>query len=329
MKKIILIILLVLLTGCSSENVQAIKADSTGNQHPPVDINSSQDRTVASDLVFPISDDPVALSNAESLGFSYLDDALTSYYKAKGYHEDNLGTLINNGFLIFWPRNVSTGEPVSITGEQLLEPNSELFGTVSYRKLNNDTAKTTRVSYRPSESGDWHFISEVYPGKGEMERANITGCSVDLPSIENSDTRLLLAMFGQLTDFLFSGTGSFETRYKTLPTSFQDLLGPEMSIIRENFQSFMNLVQESDVVFKWGIDRNMMSNYIYLEIDGVIYIKHCIDFSEGNSMSAMKTMFSCEYDSLDTSSPILTENNLARTLITDEFFVSQNNIVSQ
>ncbi|MCD6218351.1 hypothetical protein J7L05_10925 [bacterium] len=328
-KKILLISILVfLITGCSN-NPQAIKPDKIGNQHSSLDANIDRNSTISHDLKFPISDDPVYLANVQSIGFAYLGDAITSYYKVNGYHENSLETLINNGFLLLWPRNVSTGEPVSITGKQFNDPNSELFGTISYRKLNDDTVKTTRVSYRPSESGDWHFIQGVYPGIGEMEIADIAGCSANLTSIDDPETRYILAMFGQLTDFLFSGTGNFETQHHILPAAFQDLLGPEMVVIKENFQSFVDLVQQSNVVFKWGIDKEQMSNYVYLEIDGITYIKHCIDHSEGSSMSVMKTMLTCEYDMLDTSSPILTEKNLSNVEIDDEYFASKNSIAIQ
>jgi hypothetical protein len=335
MKKIILMFLLLLLAGCSNSSAQTIKPDSSGDQITSgdqlasVDTSLSQDRTVAHDMVFPISDDLSVLSRAQSTGYEYLGDAVASFYMAKGYHEDSLQTLVDNGYFLFWPRNVQTGEPVTITKQQFTDPSFELFGTVSYKKYSKDSAKITRVSYRPAESGDWKLTSRTFPAIGDVRSAGIIGCSVDMASIENTDTRLLLAMFGQLTNYLISSTQSFKTTNNTLPTSFQDLLGPEILVVKENFNNFADLVNTSNVVFKWGVDNKKMSSYVYLNIKGVTYIKHCIDFSQGSSMNAMKTMLTCKYSNLDTSSPILTEKNLASIMILDEFSVSKDNIVTK
>ena len=329
MNKIILMLLLLLLAGCSNSSAQTIKPDSSGDQLASADTSLSQDRTVAHELKFPISDDLSILSRAQSVGCYNLSSAVAAWYMAKGYHEDNLETLIDNGYLLFWPRNAQTGEPVSITDQQFTDPSFELFGIVSYKKYSKDAAKITRVSYKPAESGNWRFISRTFPAIGDEKSADIIGCTVDMASIENPDTRYLLAMFGQLTNYLVNGTQNFNSENNTLPTSFQDLLGPEILVVKDNYKSFSDLASRSNVVFKWGIDDKKMSSYIYLKINGVTYIEQCTDFSEGSSMNAMKTMLTCEYKNLDTSSPILTEKNLASIMIPDEFFVSKDSIVTK
>ncbi|MBU1022665.1 hypothetical protein KKB99_00165, partial [bacterium] len=134
----------------------------------------------------------------------------------------------------------------------------------------------------------------------------------------------LLAMFGQLTDILFEQSGKFYVTNGVLPSSILDALGPKYYVIGENFDNFAKLVDTSDVQFKWGEDNE--SNYVYLKINGNEYIKHCIYHGGGNKMTDMVSMLSCEIDLLDTSKPILTQDNLKDLIIPEKYLISKESI---
>jgi hypothetical protein len=88
----------------------------------------------------------------------------------------------------------------------------------------------------------------------------------------------------------------------------------------------VELMKSPDVEFKWGNDYAKTSSYIYLKVKGKTYMAQCYYPGDGISFQSFKDMKSCSFSALDTSSPILTSENIDQIVIPDEYLISIKDI---
>ncbi|MCD6217420.1 hypothetical protein J7L05_06130 [bacterium] len=322
MRFFVLLIMVAVLFGCSSNQKTDIVIDNSNKQ------TQERDTSISDNWSFPIEENDKSLSAIQLSSYDIFRKASIGYFKTYDNMPDSFNTLVSSGHILFWPRNLSTGNPVQILDNSNdVIVNEQNFGEVGYKRLSGSSAQFNYLYFGQDESDDqdmWRNLKYVFPSESDLESSIFIGVNTSITKILDEDEKKLLAMFGQLTDILFTNSGNFYVDNGVLPSSFIETLGPQYFVIGENFDSFAKLVDKSNVQFKWGKDDE--SNYVYLNINGNEYIKHCIYHGGGNNLSDMVSMFSCEFDLLDTSKPILTQENLKDLIIPEKYLISKEEI---
>ena len=65
-----------------------------------------------------------------------------------------------------------------------------------------------------------------------------------------------------------------------------------------------------------------LTSFIYFEFKSKVYIKYCLYMGAGAVISALQKEGACNYEDLDTSSPILSNKNI------DQLVISKDNLIS-
>lgn len=322
MKFFILLLMVAVLFGCSSKQKTDIVVENS-NKH-----TQERNASISDNWTFPIEENEKKLSSIQLSSYGIFRKASIGYFKTYDNIPDSFNTLVSNGHMLFWPRNLSTGTPVQIidNGSDVIV-DEQNFGAVGYKRVSDTSAQFNYLYFGRNESDDqdmWRNLKYEFPSEGDLESSIFVGVNTSINELIDEDEKKLLAMFGQLTDILFTNSGNFYVDNGVLPSSFIETLGPKYFVIDENFSSFTKLINKSHVQFMWGEDNE--SNYVYLNINGNEYIKHCVYHGGGNNLSDMVSMFSCEFDLLDTSEPILTQDNLKDLIIPEKYLLSKEDI---
>ena len=113
--------------------------------------------------------------------YDVLSKASTSYFKAYDVFPSSFNTLVSSGYLLFWPRNLSTGNPVQMLSDGGEVPSDELgFGTIGYKLLSESTALFNYASFGVSKLDDqdkWRRRTVVKPSVGDVNSPMFIGCN--------------------------------------------------------------------------------------------------------------------------------------------------------
>lgn len=363
MKSIAFILLslsLICLMSCSSQEPQNTKPtqrndqqstqQSDGSSSEPVESEPVQDEQQISDtstpsttsqggiptpkleaLSFPISKEARELSASQAMGFDELCKAINSHRRSEGKNPKTIMDFVNSGYPLFWPRNVQTGKPASIFKGKDMASDFSSFGSFQYSMNDENFAlvKFIYLSWGRAKDGTedtWAIQSKGFPAKEVNDLPLIEGCSVPIHKVEDPFARKVLASVGQITGLIVAYEIKRYALTETLLPSFYDLLNPQQLVIRENYEKFVELMKSPDVEFKWGNDYAKESFYLYLKVKGKVYIEQCYYLGGGTELEALMKMKSCSFSELDTSSPILTSENIGQIVIPDEYYISIKDI---
>lgn len=355
---LLLILSLICLMSCSSQEPQNTKTTLQNDQQSTRQSNGSSTESIESEpiqeaqqisdtppttsqggipipqlepLTFPITKEARKLSAAQAMGFDEIGKAIISYRRSEGKNPKTIMDFANSGYPLFWPRNVQTGKPAGIFKGKELASDFSSFGSLQY-SINNENFALMKFIYlrwgRAKDGTDdtWVIQSKGFPAKEVNDVPMIEGCTVPIHKVEDPFTRKVLASVGQITGLIVPNEIKRYSSSETLISSFYDLLNPQQLVIRENFEKFVELMKSPDVEFKWGNDYTKQSFYLYLKVKGIVYIEQCYYLGGGTDLEALIKMRSCSYSDLDTSSPILTSENIDQIVIPDEYMISIKDI---
>lgn len=331
LQRISLFFMVFLLIGCSSSDPKPIQPDNiTPVSNISDSIVSNPDnnlvRTAAMDIPYPPPD------------MYWLKHSLRLFWQTTGQFPENMKSFIDNGFPLIWPRESKQNIPFYLNMDKDYIPSEELFGSFQYNWISPDEVQYRYVyidfkTYRATEDVIWVVKTATIPfadkqmhnsqeNLKELESILVLGGKERVDLISDSDARFLYSQCGLFCAFIETMTDIYHIQEGVIPSSFYDLLGSEQLIIKENFYNFAQLLESSNAEFKWGFDNKNKTSYIYLKINDEVLITRCINYTTDNLLDQME----CEFDSLDISTPILTEKNIASIEIPEEYLISIKDI---
>lgn len=315
LQRTLLLFLMFFLVGCSASGPKPIQSDKVTPLSNISGSNSNQPekelvRTAAMDIPYPPPD------------MYWLRHSLRLYWKTEGQFPETMKEFIESGFPLIWPRESSKKIPFFLNMDDDYIPSEELFGSFQYNWISPDKVqyKYVYIDFKAfRETGDviWEVKTATIPFADmqsldprrkvkELESTLVLGGEKRVDLISDSDTRLLYGLCGLFSSFLESKTDIYHIQEGVIPSTFYDLLGSEQLIIKENFYNYAKLLESSNAEFKWGFDKNKNTSYTYLKINGEVLITRCINYTTDN----LRDQMDCDFDSLDISSPIITEKNI-------------------
>ncbi|MFH1515184.1 MAG: hypothetical protein ABIG42_06965, partial [bacterium] len=270
------IISLILLIGCSTSpkpikpntlqsspisEDQTFQAGKEGTANEGITNVSMQDVMEYKSMKFPLTENPARINSQMTKGIVRLNKEIKRYHDVNGKPPDSISSLVNSGFLLWWPRNPIDGSPMKVISSRDLEDNQSDFGSFKYDILDNsyfqlsftcidkeaniNTAKenwTTRtVQY------GYHKETEQQMKLGVKIKSwmSVMGGTKPAYEVDDYNKRFLYVMCGQLVGFLAGRTNSHYTSFEVLPLSFNDALDNRFFIIKENFESFAKMLKDS------------------------------------------------------------------------------------
>ncbi len=326
-----LILLMLLFLGCSSSESKPIKTDNITPLSNISDSNANQPdnklvRTAAMDMPYPPPD------------MYWLRHSLRLYWQTSGQFPETMKGFIESGFPLIWPRESTKGIPFFLNVDEDYTPSEELFGSFQYNWISPDKVQYKYVyidfkAFRETGEVIWEIKTATIPFADmqsldprrkvkELEGTLVLGGEKRVDLISDSDTRLLYSLCGLFSAFLETMTDIYHIQEGVIPSTFYDLLGSEQLIIKENFYNFAKLLESSNAEFKWGFDKNKNTSYTYLKINGEVLITRCINYTTDN----LRDQMDCDFDSLDISTPIITEKNITSIEIPAEHLISIEDI---
>jgi len=344
------LVFLISIAGCSS-SIKPIKASVPTNEPAPIAPSSqtSTEKTEITSRSSQVDENLIDTSWDQERVIQLLNHDLRRYREANGSLPDSLNTLVNSGFLLWWPRNLFTGSPAKVIKERELEPNMEDLGLFKYNIISNpayDFSLNNVYNYNYHlelitinsseyyETGNpvWKKVTKNYPGyKLEDNVTRVIGVPHGKkPTYEISDynKRLLYALCGNFAFYIQYRVALYHRDNSMLPSSFSDLLNDKQYIIKENFIKFADLLKNSGATFKWGIDYSTGASYVTLEIDGETYMSGCRMFGDKAHAHVPDygEYFGCDVNNIDMSSPIITNENIANLIIPEQYLISISQI---
>lgn len=326
-----LILLIMMLIGCSASAPRPIQPDKITPLSEISDLDASQqdnelNRTAGMDIPYPPPD------------MYWIRNSLRLYWQTTGQFPETMNGFIESGFPLIWPRESSKKIPFFLSVDEDYIPGEELFGSFQYNRISSDKVQYKYVymdfkTYRGTGEITWKVKTTDIPFADkqslnpggvvkELEGILVLGGEKRVDLISDSDTRLLYALCGQFASFLETMTDIHYNLEGTTPSNFNALLGPEQLIIKENFDAFAKLLESSNAEFKWGFDNDKNTSYTYLKINNDILITRCLDYNAENILE----QGDCDFKTLDISSPIITERNITSMEIPEEYLIALKDI---
>lgn len=350
--------LLITLIGCPS-TPKLVKPNETNNNNKEVVTQPKSDRQISyeNDMAFPISDDPHLLSLHSHQMVRQLLKPISDYRRVTGVYPSSISDFFNSGFLLLWPRNVMNGLPVKILAGRDVRAEPDDYGSIKWEKYDDYHAQLISSNidgkiYHDSgeitwfvEAKDLHFYfvdDYIALPRDELEEylrhtssydlegaTTIVGGINTINMVADSESRMIYAMCGQLSDFIFSTTLNFYSRNKALPSNiidcltFQQELGQTPFIIKENLYKFAKMLKDANAQFKVGYDYPKTVSYSLLIVGGETLISHCYKYDavDAGMDDSPGIHVGCFMEELDMSSPMITDENLSTLEIPDEFFI--------
>ncbi|MBU1024271.1 hypothetical protein KKB99_08325 [bacterium] len=334
-KPIICLFLLIIVgIGCSSGSPGKIKPDH-GQISPTVETPVPE--TVMRDLyreditkkmTFPLTDNFFKLN---SLRAANMPGDLTLYWKAEGGFPENLKEYVTSGFPLIWPRDLYSGNPISVRDfERDFDSSKPYFDSLMYHKINEDKAQLVLVDYdiEANQSGGdlkWKIKKDDFPPEwmiSDSEKIIYGSGTISIEEVADKNKRRLYAWCAGISSYCTSRTSRYVNYNDSLPQSLEDLLDATQFFIKENFSRFVDLLQASNADFMWGFDYSKNVEYVYLEVDGDVLMMNCTEWLKNSTPNP----FECNIKDYDLTTPLLSTDILASLEFPEDYVTSINDI---
>ena len=247
------------MVSCSSGDSSAAESSQAVNKREPIEItkNISADppgeilpqskiipQSEPESYTFPLSEKPRKIGLIQSFSYTELMKAVKLYFKVYGQHTESLDSFINSGIPIMWPRNAIDGKPISIFKGKELSAGFENYGVLHYVKDKSGYAQMKYLYLKRGINTDgyddtWEINTTAFPSMNIPNIPKIAGFDVDISSVNDPQTRELLAMFGQLMSLIVRRTGEMFYDLDIFPSSVETAaksprtirFSPEASVI--------------------------------------------------------------------------------------------------
>jgi hypothetical protein len=287
-------------------------------------------------LEFPVDDYYWIICSWQRWGITTILLECLFYKKIYGVLPEDIDTLVQSEFLLFWPRNLMTGQPVKLIKSRDLVENESDLASFKYHKIDStmcgiDYLDLESETYHESDSKVWRirsFEKSADPNSA-FSRLAVSGGTDRLNGIEDLKTKELVALCANLDRMLSSHAAMYYSNYETLPRSIEDILFNSNFLIRENFEALKSRISEPGVNFAWGYDYSKKAFYRFLDIDGIRYIEFRGDYGKEGSLPDIGfPLTGPPYDltDLDMSTPFISSSNIGALEIPDAYFISIANI---
>ena len=340
----------VFLCSCSSDikeikpGIQSVSPTDNSIKQPVRETAELQDSFFNSyrNLEFPPDDYYWITCDRQSWGIKKILLISLFYQKIYGVLPEDIDTLIQSKFLLFWPRNLMTGQPVKLIKSRDLVENESDLASFKYHKNDSTTCGIDYLdleseTYHESDSKVWRIKSfekstdsdDTFSQVVVSDRLIVSGGTDNLNGIEDIEKMELVALCANLNRLLSSNASMYYNNYETLPRSIEDILFNECFLVRENFEALKSRISAPGVNFAWGYDYGKKAFYYFLDIDGIRYIEFRGDFGKEGSLPDIGfPLMGPPYDltDLDMSTPFISSSNIGALEIPDAYFISITNI---
>ncbi|MFH1514620.1 MAG: hypothetical protein ABIG42_04085, partial [bacterium] len=181
--------LLILIVSCSSD-IKPIKpgttdtgtTDKTSRNEDPV--AQPEDRKMyynerfisqLKSMDYPIRDSILTQNSIMNNQISKINQEVILYKQVYGHFPDSITTLVNSGFLLYWPRNPLDGTPAKLINNRNLNEDRSDFSSFTYEVLNDYqmTMKSLILDwdqYEQTGEENWRVIANNYDANEDNPR---------------------------------------------------------------------------------------------------------------------------------------------------------------
>ena len=340
-----MIFLLILNVSCSSD-IKPIKPGPTDkisrNEDPVAQTEHrkmySRDKFInhKKSMDYPIRDNIWIQKNIMNSQILNIKNEIILYRQVFGHFPDSVTTLVNSGFLLYWPRNPVDGTPAKIINNRDLNEDKTDFSSFTYEVLSDSQITIKRIlldgdHYKRTGEENWIKNSYYYnTSEAQTRDQYVMGGTRRIYEIEDENKRLLMALCSNFHRVLFGNSTLYYSYVEELPTSLEDILFNDRFIIKENFEKLKQTLQGANVDYKWGFDLAKSELYFQFDIDGKRFIQYRAEYGEKegsiNEGGLYVRIPPYTMADLDMSSPIISSENIGSIEIPEEYLISIKDI---
>jgi len=306
-----------------------------------------------SEMRFPTSYDPIKINGSMYAGKVYLINSIYNFRRATGSFPSSMQSLVNSGFLLFWPRNLLDGSPVAVLASRSLKEEKNDIGFIGWSKLDDSNASLDflRLDWKTYENQgeeQWIFDTKQFEfftydrsqlndltlrnkisknATGACGATTVVGGVMPINMVSDPEKRFIYGMCGALSDGIIVRTRAFYRENLRFPQNTSELFSPspykEMEfLIVENFQNLSGLLKKRNADFKIGFNYDKSVHYTFLSIDDEVLITYCSQYGDSDH----EPYNDCNMNDLDMSTPMISTANIGSLEIPSEITISIKDI---